>query len=172
MSNLFHRFSQGVASSKPGSWFFSRILHRMDRPVFRLSNGKYTAASILAGLPIIMLTTTGAKSGQARTVPLIAIPDGDNFALIATNWGQSRLPAWYYNLRTTPQATIALQGQAPHDYVAHEVTADEWERLWQKATDLYAGYAAYKRRIAASSQRRIPIVVMSPTLSDITKMQD
>ena len=172
--NIFHRLNQSIASSKPGAWFFSHALHRMDKPVFQLSNGKYTAASILAGLPIVMLTTTGAKSGLARTVPLIAIPDGDNLILIASNWGQSHYPSWYYNLRANPEATIALQGDSPHDYVAREATDEEWERLWQKANDLYAGYAAYKERIAAGSNRSIPMMVMTPITgeADTTKTQD
>jgi len=83
--NIINRIIQTIASSKPGAWFFSRTLHHMDRPVFRLSKGKYSAASIFTGLPLVMLTTTGAKSGLARTVPLLAIPDGDNFILIASN---------------------------------------------------------------------------------------
>jgi len=171
--NPLYRLNQSIASSKPGSWFFSRVLHRMDKPVFRLSNGKHSATSMFTGLPLIMLTTTGAKSGQARTVPLLAIPDDDNLILIASNWGQSHYPAWHYNLCAHPEATITIQGESPRSYVAHEATAEEGERLWQKAVDRYAGYAAYKQRIAASSNRRIPIMVMTPIDgADATKTQD
>ncbi len=110
--NIIYRINKGIASSKPGAWFFSRALHRMDKPVFRFSKGKHSAASIFTGIPLIMLTTTGAKSGLARTVPLLAIPDGDNLVLVASNWGQAHYPSWYYNLRANPEATIAIQGES------------------------------------------------------------
>lgn len=161
--NIIYRVNKGIASSKPGAWFFSRALYRMDKPVFRLSKGKHSAASIFTGLPLIMLTTIGAKSGQTRTVPLLAIPDGDNLILIASNWGQSHSPSWYYNLRANPKAKIAIQGKSKRSYIAHEATGEEWDRLWQKAVDTYAGYATYRRRIAAGNNRHIPIMVMTPT---------
>ena len=160
--NIIYRINRSIASSKPGVWLFSRVLHHIDKPLFRLSKRKYTATSVLTGFPIVMLTTTGAKSGKPRTVPLLAIPEGDNLALIATNWGQSRYPAWYYNLRAHPRATISIQGKSQNDYVAREATPEEWERLWRKFKDFHAGYAKYKQRIAASSDRRIPIMVMTP----------
>jgi deazaflavin-dependent oxidoreductase (nitroreductase family) len=168
-TKLIHRVNRGIASSKPGAWFFSRMLHHMDRPVFRLSKGKYSATSLLAGLPLVMLTTIGAKSGKERTVPLLAIPDGENLILIATNWGQTYYPSWYYNLSANPEATIMLQGESPRSYIAHEATGEERERLWQAAVNTYAGYVGYEQRIAASSKRSIPVMLMTPIADETVK---
>ena len=172
--NIIYRVSRGIASSRSGAWFFSRVMHHLDRPVFRLSNGKYSAASFLAGTPLVMLTSIGAKSGEERTVPLLAIPNDSNLILIATNWGQSHYPSWYYNLRANPKATITVQGESQQSYIAHEATGAERERLWQVAVNTYAGYAAYEQRIAAGSKRNIPIMLMTPDTgeTDTTKTQD
>lgn len=172
--NLIHRVNRGISSSRSGAWFFSRVMHHLDRPVFRLSSGKYSAASFLAGTPLVMLTSIGAKSGKERTVPLLAIPNDGNLILIATNWGQSHYPSWYYNLSANPEASITLQGESPRSYVAHEATGEERERLWQAAVDVYAGYAGYEQRIAAGSNRSIPVMLMTPTTdeTDTTKAQD
>ncbi len=107
----------------------------------------------------MMLTTTGAKSGLPRTVPLLYIRDENHpnsFALIATNWGQRTYPAWYFNLKANPEALCVIEGKAG-SYLAHEAAGDEYDRFWQYATNTYFGYTLYKQRI---SGRRIPIMVM------------
>ena len=107
---------------------------------------------------MITLTTIGAKSGQLRTVPLVGIPDGDRWVVIASNFGQAHHPAWYYNLKQHPQATVTQHGRTG-DYVAAAASGEEYDRLWQKAVSLYAGYAAYKTRTGG---REIPIIVLTP----------
>ena len=104
---------------------------------------------LTAGLPVITLNTIGAKSGQLRSTPLIGIPDGDRYVLIASNFGQAHHPAWYYNLKKHPQATVTLRGHTA-DYVAGEASGEEYDRLWQSAVALYGGYAAYRRAQAAA----------------------
>jgi hypothetical protein len=69
--NLVQRGMQRVASSKPGAWALSKILHHADRRLFAWSKGRITVPGMVAGLPVLMVTTTGAKSGQARTMPLL-----------------------------------------------------------------------------------------------------
>ena len=66
-ANSFQKVLRRFASSGPGSWLFARIMHRIDRPVHRVTRGRYTFASVVSGIPVVMLTTTGAKSGQSRT---------------------------------------------------------------------------------------------------------
>jgi deazaflavin-dependent oxidoreductase (nitroreductase family) len=151
-----------VASSRPGAWFFARVLHYLDAGFFKLSRGRRTLSGILSGLPTVILTTTGARSGQSRSTPLLCIRDGQNpsaFALIASNWGQRHYPNWYFNLKAHPQAVCTVDGKTA-SYMAREATGDEYERFWQRATEIYMGYALYKQRIA--SGRRIPIMVMTP----------
>jgi len=153
---------QSIAASKPGSWFFARTLHHFDRFFLWISGGRITMSTILAGLPELNLTTTGAKSGLARSIPLIYIRDETNpgtFALIASNWGQKRYPSWYFNLKANPQATAVIAGKSG-EYVAREASGDEYERFWQQAVDTYAGYPNYKERIHGG--RSIPIMVLSP----------
>lgn len=157
-SHWWHSINQSIASSRAGAWIFSRLLHHMDRMVFRLSGGKHSAVNLLAGLPVVNLTSTGAKSGQARTTPLLAIVDGDTVVLIASNWGGERNPAWYYNLRANPEAEMDIQGQT-RTYIAEELEGEDYQKYWRIAEELYTGYAAYKRR---ASHRHIPVMALRP----------
>jgi deazaflavin-dependent oxidoreductase (nitroreductase family) len=160
--SLANRIVQKTASTRPGAWFFARTLHRFDRLALKMSGNQFTLSSLLGGLPIVMVTTTGARSGLPRTLPLIAVLDETEpgkLALIATNWGQQQYPAWYYNLRAHPQATVSLKGQAAA-YTAHEAEGDEYEKFWQAAAATYIGYPFYKERIAGG--RRIPIMILTP----------
>ncbi len=105
--NIFQRSIQRFAATSLGSKLFIPTAHRADRIVLRLSGGRTTLVGLTTGLPVITLTTIGAKSGQLRTVPLVGIPDGDRWVVIASNFGQAHHPAWYYNLKKNPQATVA-----------------------------------------------------------------
>jgi deazaflavin-dependent oxidoreductase (nitroreductase family) len=142
-----------------GALAFSKFLHSVDTILMRFSEDRLSIPGVVTGLPIVVLTTTGAKSGQARTTPVVGVPDGDNIALVGSNWGQQRNPGWYYNLRAHPVAQIEFGGQAA-TYTAHEVTdPDEYKRLWQKATDIYIGFAKYQER---TGKRKLPIMLMVP----------
>jgi deazaflavin-dependent oxidoreductase (nitroreductase family) len=157
----WQRSLQMVAGSRPGAWFSSRALPPLDRVFYRLSGGRYTATGITGGVPIIVLTTTGAKSGQPRTVQLIGIPDGDDIVLIASNWGGVNHPGWYFNLRAHPQASLAFYGRPARPYVAREVFGAERDAYWRKAVAVYRGYDAYKTRTGG---REIPIMVLTPII--------
>lgn len=146
-----------VVKSVATSWgaaAMARTAHHFDRFVLRQTRGRHSLSSWLSGLPIIALTTIGAKSGQPRTVPLVAVPDGDRLIVIASNWGQAHYPAWYHNLRAHPQVQITHDGQTTR-YAAEELTGDERERCWQKAIKLYPGYALYATR---TQGRPIPVI--------------
>ncbi len=159
--SAFHTLMQRVAASKPGAWFFSRTMHRFDGLLLKLTGNRATLTSLLAGLPIVIVTCKGAKSGLPRTLPLIYIRDEADpakFALIATNWGRKHYPAWYYNLKANPRASCSIAGRQG-EYEAQEVQGEEYERFWQAAPEIYLGYPLYKQRI---SGRRIPIMVLKP----------
>ena len=154
----FHALVQRLAASPPGSWLLAHLLRYADRLVIWLCAGRASLTSILAGVPVVMVTTTGARSRRPRTSPLLPIRDPaeeGRFALIASNFGQHHFPAWYFNLKKKPQAVIAADGQA-QTYLAHEAAGDEYDRFWSYAVDTYFGYALYKQRAG----RRIPIMVM------------
>lgn len=157
--NLLQRLVQRFASSRGGAWFGSRVMHRLDRAVYRLSGGRATLTSYIAGLPMVVLRTTGARSGQPRLTPLVAIRDEADprrVALIASNWGQKRHPAWYYNLKAHPQAACTLNG-VTRACRAHEASGAEYEYFWQRASQTYLGYPLYRQRVG---ERRIPILVL------------
>ena len=107
--NVAQRSIHIITRTKAGSRLLARTLHHLDRPMLRLSHGRYSLTSALAGLPVVMVTTIGAKSGQPRQLPLVAIPDGENVILIASNFGQHHHPAWYYNLHAHPQARESIE---------------------------------------------------------------
>lgn len=155
--NLFHRVVQAVTSTAWGAKAMSFMMHHFDRRVYQWTNGRATLGGILSGLPVIMVTTTGAKTGQPRTVPLLCIPDEEGvFSLIASNWGQKNYPAWYYNLKANLRAKCKIDG-VEHEYAATEAEGEEYERWWKLAEQVYVGYPKYEAR---TSHRRIPIMVM------------
>ena len=139
------------------SALLARILYRVDKFLFRLTRGRFVITRF-AGLPIVQLTTTGAKTGKARTMPLVGIPDGENFALIASNFGQRHNPGWYYNLKVHPICLVRHDGKAIH-YVAHEAIDAEYEKYFQLAISYYTGYQKYRERAA---HRHIPVMVLEP----------
>jgi deazaflavin-dependent oxidoreductase (nitroreductase family) len=151
---------QAIPASRAGARLSAAVLHHLDRLLMRLSGGRLSAPALLVGLPTVMLTTTGARSGRPRTVPLLGIPDGDEFILVASNWGQAHYPAWCYNLRANPAAQLLANGRSGA-YQAREVGAAEYERYWQRVTALYRGFPEYRRRTDASG-RQIPIFVLAP----------
>lgn len=160
----FFTLVQRLATSPPGVWFLGRTLHHFDRLILNLSGRRLTLTGLFTGLPVVMLTTTGARSGRPRTVPLLYIrdpADPTTFALIASNWGRRRYPAWYYNLKADPRAQGDLGGKVGR-YVAHEAVGGTYERFWQYAADLYPGYLLYRQRAGG---RRIPIMIMTPAKS-------
>ena len=112
----------------------------------------------VTGLPIVMLTTTGAKSGRRHTLPLVALPDGDRLVVIASNYGQYRNPAWYHNLCANPRATIAFEG-VTREVVARELEGGERERHYNRGIEIYPGWTTYRRRAA---HRRIPVLELTP----------
>ena len=157
-ANPLHRLMRWQAGTAPMSRLWARTLHHLDRLVFRLTKGHHTFTNLLSGLPVVMLTTTGAKSGKRRTLPVNGIPDGDRTALIASNYGQRHHPGWYHNLRANPRASISVEGVST-DVLAYEAEGEERERLWRQALEVYPGWVGYERR---ASNRRIPIMVLTP----------
>ena len=97
--NGWQRLVHKVAASRAGAWLFAHTLHYVDQPLPRLSKQRFSLAGLLAGLPIVLLTAIGAKSGKQRNTPLVGIPDGDAAILIASYFGNAHHPVWYYNLR-------------------------------------------------------------------------
>lgn len=154
----WQRLAQRFASSRVGSWLFSHTLHHIDRVLMRLSGGRVSIPRVLAGVPVIRLTATGAKTGKERTVPVLGMRDGEDWIVVASNWGDDRHPAWYHNLKANPSVTVTYEDRSD-SYVAREATGEEYDEYWERANDMYVGFEPYDDR---SGDRDIPIVVLEP----------
>ena len=157
-ANRFQRLVWKVSSSRPGAWLFAKTLHHIDRLVLWVSRERVTVPGVLAGLPVITLVTTGARTGQRREVPLVGVPSGDQIAVIGTRFGQPRTPGWYFNLRAEPRAELGYRGRTV-PVVAREAEGDEREAVWMRGCEIYAGYQAYARRI---DHRQIHVMILEP----------
>jgi deazaflavin-dependent oxidoreductase (nitroreductase family) len=157
-ANWFRRMVRATAAWKPLSLFYARTLHHIDRAVYKLTRGRATFVSWVTGLPIVMLTTTGAKSGRLTTLPLVALPEDERLIVIASNYGQHRNPAWYYNLRTNPRASVCFEG-VTREMVARELDGEERERHYTRGIEIYPGWTQYRKRAA---HRRIPVLELTP----------
>lgn len=145
-------------SSKIGAQIASRILPPLDKGILKFTKNRYSLTSILSGIPVIVLTTIGTRSGEPRTVPLLGVIKDEKVFLIASNWGQARHPSWYYNLKANPEAQLSM-GNKTGNYIARDATNSEREEYWAEAVKMYAGYAEYKKRVAT---RKIPMFILSP----------
>jgi deazaflavin-dependent oxidoreductase (nitroreductase family) len=131
------------SSSKAGSWLI-RTLTPLDRRLLMRSNGKYTVLGPL-GSPVMLLTTTGAKSGLPRTTPLLYSRDGDDLIVVGSNFGQDHHPAWTGNLIKDPKAVVTIGGeQVPA--TARLLEGDEAEAAYRKMVELATTYDAYRSR--------------------------
>ena len=144
--NAVQRLMQRIASTRPVAWVFQRTLFPIDRALYNATGGKVTVVGLLAGLPVIMVTTTGARSGKERTMPLLGIPMGDALVIIGTNYGQERTPGWVYNLEKDPHATIGYNGRSV-PVEARLADEDETAEAFRRGAAVYGGYDKYAERI-------------------------
>ncbi|MGH2378554.1 MAG: nitroreductase family deazaflavin-dependent oxidoreductase [Candidatus Limnocylindria bacterium] len=128
----------------------------LHRVAYRALGGRLVGR--LFRTPIVLLTTTGRKSGLPRTTPLMAVPDGDRLLVVASNAGKDRAPDWYLNLRADPCVRVQ-QGSDTRAMRARDAVGPEAGPLWERATRAYPGYGVY-RDIA---HREIPLVVLEPS---------
>jgi F420H(2)-dependent quinone reductase len=139
--------------------------HAVKDALFRVTTGLHTAlyrrsggkiAGRFSNQPMMLLTTTGRRSGQPRVTPLLCIRDGDRFLAVASFGGDDRDPQWLKNLQANPEATIELGGETIPVRAAVAI-AEEKKALWPKALAAYKGYANYQRR----TSRDIPVVILT-----------
>jgi deazaflavin-dependent oxidoreductase (nitroreductase family) len=122
--------------------------------LFKASGGRL--AGSIYGMPVVMLTTTGRKSGQPRTTMLTSpVQEDGNIVLVASYGGDDRHPKWYLNLRDNPDVEVKYRGRTLK-MRARAATADEKDRLWPLVTGAYKGYAGYQAR----TDRDIPLVIL------------
>lgn len=141
-----------------GTWV-TRVMSGINTWMLRTSKGRFGRTLIgTGGAPVCLVTTTGVKTGQPRTVALLYLRDGTDVVIAASKGGMSQHPQWYGNLVADPKVTIEIAGEAT-PMIAHTANAEEKARLWPKLVELYNGFADYQAR----TERDIPVIVCSPT---------
>ena len=135
--------------------FLIRAMSRTHGSVYRASGGRLLGR--LAGMPVLLLTTTGRRSGTPRTATLTYFRNGADLVVIGSFGGSDVPPAWWLNLQRDPQASVLIGGTTLK-VTARAATAGEHDRLWPLVTTTHPGYARYKERTA----RLIPVVMLTP----------
>ena len=120
---------------------------------FRANRGK--SGGPMEGRPLLLLTTTGAKSGQLRTTPMMYIPDGDRLLVITSNAGAPVHPDWYRNLVAYPEVTVEV-GNEIFEAIAIVTEGPERQRLWTRVVELYPFFADHQAKVT----RQIPVIVL------------
>lgn len=144
-------FTEKLASSKAGAWYFINVTARLDPWLLKRTDGRFSS---LPGQPILLLKHTGAKTGAARETPLVYATDGEDIILIASFGGSPNHPAWYHNLRANPSCEVIAHNRSGR-YRADELKGADRAAMWEKALDVYGGYEVYQER---AEERVIPVL--------------
>ena len=116
-----------------------------------------TDGTDLNGMPVILLTTVGAKTGKLRKTPLMRVEHNGEYAIVASLGGAPKNPVWYYNVAKNPRVELR-DGTVTRDYDAHEVFGDEKATWWKRAVEAWPSYAEYQTK----TDRQIPVFVLTP----------
>ena len=128
---------------------------KFNVPLYRLSGGR--VGGKVGRAPVLLLTTTGRKSGQPRTAPVVYLADGENVVVINTNAGNARVPAWSLNLQANPKAEVEV-GRKRYEVHARIATGEERDDLWRRHNEQYAGFDDYQEKL----DREASVVVLEP----------
>lgn len=132
-----------------------RFFTGMHTFFYRLSGGKL--AGRLGKSPVLLLTTTGRKTGKHRTTPLFYLKDGNRLILVASNGGSPTSPTWWLNLQARPEAEVEI-GRKKLPVLASQADAQERARLWPLLVAMYTYYDNYQKK----TTREIPVVILEP----------
>ncbi len=161
--NLYQRFWFWMVTTPLGErsshHFYSTIGPAADRLLYRLSGGRLMTGTGI--VPMLLLTTTGRRTGLPRTTPVVYLQNGREIVLVASNVGNAGDPQWFRNLLAKPEAELSVRGKTSR-YKARIAGADDRAALWRQLTDYAPTYAQYQRRAG----RGLPVVVMTPAEED------
>lgn len=135
----------------------SKVVTSAHIALYKASGGR--AGGHIGKMQVLLLTTTGRKSGKQRTKPLGYVKDGDDYLLAASNAGNDFFPSWWLNLKNNPVAEIQVGGQRL-TVNARKASPEERERLFPKFVAVFKGYAGYEKK----TDREIPVVILTPQL--------
>ena len=140
------------------SWLprFLRQITAIDKVLQRVTKGQWSLLRI-AGLPSMMLTVLGRKSGVARSTPILCVPYGDGHLIAGSNFGGRKPPVWVLNVRAADRVTVMVDGRT-HDAVPRELTGEERAAAWEHMLQTWPNYAKYAER----TDRVIPVFWLTP----------
>jgi F420H(2)-dependent quinone reductase len=146
---------QGDYEPSPSDWVREQVNE------YEASGGQRANTLLDTGMPIIVVTTRGHRSGKLRKNPVMRVEHEGEYALVASKGGAPENPEWFYNLVAHPDEVAIQDGPAPFRVTVREVTGDEKARWWEWAVAAYPPYAEYQER----TDRQIPVFVASPVAS-------
>ena len=146
-------FYSRLSMAMPDSWL--KATGKLNVPIYRLSRGRIFGS--IGTAPVLLLTSTGRRSGQQRTAPVVFLADGERLIVIGSNAGNERTPAWSYNLQANPDAEIEIRGSR-RAVRARVAEGDERAELWRKVNGMYEGFDDYD----AKTSRDIAVFVLEP----------
>ena len=136
-------------ASRRGVRTLKSIVPATDKFLLRITRGWLSS-----GLQtVVLIETTGAKSGEKRDIVTLCMPDADSLVLVGSNWGQSRHPAWYFNLKAHPQAKVTFRGYSG-PMIAYELHDDERSAMWQRLVAYNPQYQRYQ----SANDRLLPVI--------------
>jgi deazaflavin-dependent oxidoreductase (nitroreductase family) len=153
--STYEALAEKFAMSSLGQQYLLRVAPHIDRFIIPRTNGRWSSTG--KGL-VGLLTCTGARSGEERTLPLSAIQREDHGLLAGSNYGREKAPPWVHNLRANPDCQWEYD-RGPEPMVARELEGEERADAWSFIKDWYAGYAVYEKR---ASHRTIAVFRLDP----------
>jgi len=142
----------GEYEPSPSEWVRDQVAQ------YEASGGSEGNTLFDTGMPVIIVTTRGNKSGKVRKTPLMRVEHDGEYALVASKGGAPEHPVWYYNLVADPDAVALQDGPEPFEVVVREASGDEKKAWWDRAVEAYPPYAEYQ----AKTDRQIPLFIATP----------
>ena len=146
---FYSRFSMAIPAGA------LRLGGKLNVPLYRATRGRLFGR--IGRAPVLLLTTTGRRSGKARTAPVLYLAQGEQLVVIGSNAGNERTPAWMLNLKANPEAEVQVRGRS-RKVRARLAVGDERDRLWQRMNEQYGGFDEYRTRTG----RHIELAVLEP----------
>ncbi|MCX4977721.1 nitroreductase family deazaflavin-dependent oxidoreductase [Streptomyces sp. NBC_00620] len=143
---------EGEYEPSPTKWVRDQV------ELYESSGGTKGTTLMETGLPVIILTTLGAKSGKIRKTPLMRVEHEGRYAAVASLGGAPKHPVWYHNVKSDPRLELQ-DGAERREFTAREVTGEEKALWWERAVAAYPPYADYQKK----TEREIPVFVLEPT---------
>ena len=143
---------EGEYEASPAKWVRDQV------ETYERTGGREANTLMDTGMPVIILTTRGNKSGKVRKTALMRVEHDGEYALVASLGGAPKHPVWYHNLTASPDEAMVQDGPEPFDVTVREVDGDERAAWWERAVAAYPPYADYQEK----TERVIPVLVASP----------